>query len=119
MSDRARLFRIYGGQVIDVDLPTLVPLITAKSATRIVTVLLITFTPAMAGSGTLSFLDSLTNRVIGVMTLMPQALGAGSNSLTLDFGSGTPLRAGANLILSETYGMPTGRVHLEAVQKGR
>lgn len=119
-SDVARLYRIYGGSVVDVDLPLATPiLITAKGPEKIVTVLGIIFEPSVAGSGTLTFSDSLTGKTICRLVLMPDSLGSGKAELTRTFGaSGTSLSAGANLLLGTTSDVPAGRLHLDAYQKG-
>ncbi len=114
--DYTRSFASYGGQPIDVDLPTVSPLVTAKSATRIITVIKISFMPSTYEASTVSFLDSISGKSIGSMTI-PATAPSGSNTFVLDWGPvGTKLTAGANLLIA---GNATGRLHIEAVQKGR
>jgi len=116
--DYSRLYRTYGGSLVDIDLPTAQPILIApRAANRIITVLYITFTPTVYTGTTLTFIDSLTTNVIGTITVPAQPLtSVGEQMLYIDFGaSGTPLSVGASLLLG---GSSTGRLHIEAYQKG-
>lgn len=110
----------YGLSVVDIDLPTLSILILAKSATRIVCVQRITFTPTVYSGTTITFVDSVTLKSIGrldVPLVPPSATDNGSHGMYLDWGpTGTKLSIGANLIIG---GNGNGRLHIEAYQKGR
>ena len=121
MSDHSRLYRTYGGDVVDKDLPLADPvLIAADSATKRVCVLEIEFTPSTYTACVLAFIDSLTDQRIGTLTLPADGPGVveGSNQFTLTFGpSGTKLSAGADLLLGVVSGSATGRLHIEACQK--
>lgn len=107
---------IYGQGAVDVNLPTFSPtVVTAKSATRIVVVQKIVFTPTVYAAATLSFSDSLTGVVIGVITV-PATAGP---VVVLDYGLGTKLSTGASLNYNVSANGATGRLHIESVQKGR
>lgn len=121
MSDYSRLYRIYGGNVVDRDLPTVEPLlIEADSATKRICLLEATFAPSTYVAGVLALIDSETGRAIGTLTIPEGGPGVveGANQYTLDFGpSGTKLTAGADLLLSIVSGGVVGRLHIEACQK--
>lgn len=113
-NDYSRIFRVYGRSGADLDLPSVTPvLIAAASATKRIRVLFISFTPSSsATTGTLTFLDSLTGKAIGALTVSPTT----ANQLALDFGqAGIKLSPGAHLLLGITGGA-IGRLHVDAVQ---
>jgi len=118
--DYTRVIPIYGMNIVDEDLPTIdTLLIAAKSATRVICVQRITFVPIQYFDATLSFIDTVTNKSIGNIVVPASGPSLGRNMYYLDFGPrGTPLSAGANLILGVTGGA-VGRLHIEAFQKGR
>ena len=117
--DYTRNWKIYGASIVDVTLPSNVsPLITARAANRMITVQRITFTPSVWSGTTLSFVDSLTGIEIGHLDIPPSnpTLAGDTNMLYIDYGpTGTKLSPGANLLLG---GGGTGRLHIEAYQKG-
>lgn len=120
--DYERYVPVYGMSITDVDLPTANPiLIAAKSPSRIVTVQRITFVPAVYVQATLTFSDSVTGTIIGtfdVPATKPQA-GDSSDMLFLEYGpTGTKLAAGSNLLIGVTANGASGRLHIEAYQKG-
>ena len=126
-SDYTQLWRIYGASNADIDLPTILPLLTAKSATRIIRVQRIMFAPtiyapSVYSAGVISFVDSISGLSIGTLTIPGTAPSSGFDMFQLDFGpKGTPLTVGANLLLGViTPGSaPTGRLHIDAYQAGR
>jgi hypothetical protein len=116
--DYGRFQPIYGMSIVDVDLPQVGPLITAKAANRSIAVQRIQFEPSTWNGATLSFYDSVTLVQIAslyVPTVEP-TIGDASSSLNVDLGpTGTKLAPGSNLAMS---GSATGRLHIEAYQKG-
>ena len=121
MSDYGRLYRTYGGNVVDVQLPTAEPLlIEAASTTKRICLLEATFTPSEYTTCVLAFVDSVTNEIVGTITVPDGGPGVveGSNQFVLKWGpSGAKLSAGANLLLSIVSGGAAGRLHIEACQK--
>lgn len=119
-SDFGRLARTYGLTKVDIDLPTANDnLIVAKGPLRIVTVLYIAFFPSTYSGTTLTFSDSVTGVVIGVLTIPAAApqTGNGNGFIDIDYGpNGTPLSPGATLVLG---GTGAGRLHIDAYQKGQ
>ena len=113
--------RTYGIQAFDLDLPSAVTHVAvAKNPGRSVCVQKIRFTPTAYAQSTLSFSDSLTGVIIGVIwipTTAPQ-LGDSSNEMDLDWGpEGTRLSVGADLVLAVSINGATGRLHIESYQK--
>jgi hypothetical protein len=117
--DYGRFQPIYGMSIVDTDVPgSISPLITAKAPNRIVTVQKIVFSPSVWTGTILSFLDSVTLIQIGSLSIptVEPAVGDGNDMLFLDFGpTGTQLAPGSNLLMG---GTGTGRLHIEAYQKG-
>lgn len=112
--------RIYGLNCLDVQLPTPSNILVApRATTRVIVVRSISFAPSVYVSGTIQFRNSLTNEIIGTLTI-PATLGLGADVLRLDFGSrGTALTAGANLVLGTLPQGAAGRLHVESYQKFR
>ena len=121
MGDYSRLYRSYGGSVVDRQLPTAEPvLIEADSTTKRVCVLEVAFTPSEYTACVMAFIDSETNESIGSITVPDggPSVVEGTNQFKLKFGpSGTKLSAGAHLLLSIVSGGAAGRLHIEACQK--
>lgn len=112
--------RIYGLNSLDVQLPTVSNILVApRSATKVIVVRYITFSPSTNVPGTLVFKNSLTGETIGTLTI-PSVLGAGQDQLRLDYGvRGTALTVGASLVLGTLPAGAAGRLHVESYQKFR
>lgn len=103
----------YGANNADVQLPTIaVFLVTAQSTKCTVHVQRIVFTPATFTGATLSFVDSISGKVVGTIVVPPTA--ATGNPAPLDFGAqGIALCKGAHLLLG---GSANGHLHVDAYQ---
>lgn len=122
LGDYARFQPIYGMSILDIDTPVVQPiLITAKGAARRICVQRLVFVPSVYTACVIAFLDSLTMLSVGNLSIPafnPSTSGE-TNSFSLDFGpTGTMLSAGANLLLAAVPGCASGRLHIEAYQKG-
>lgn len=118
--DLDRIRRCYGINSKDVDLPTASNiLVLARATTRIIVLLGATFAPSVYVAGTIQLVDSLTNKVVGVLTI-PPTTGMGVDQVRLTYDTvGTALSTGANLVLGTLPAGATGRLHIETYQKGR
>lgn len=113
------VYRTYGGSVVDLNLPLVTSvLIAAKSTTTKICVQRIVFVPTTYIASVLTFLDSLTGVKVAQITVPDSAVNQ-DDLWPVDFGErGTPLSAGASLVLGTTNGA-VGRLHIDAYQKGR
>lgn len=93
-------------------------LVAVKSASQRIYVQRIRYAPSACIVGTvLSFIDSLTLKSLGKMTILPPALGSGTDEYTLDYGSnGFPLSTGASLTLAVLSGGVNGSLKVSAYQ---
>jgi hypothetical protein len=123
--------RIYGIQLVDIDLPYASNAVVvnkgsnvnAQGATvqRSICVQKIRYTPSTWAQSTLTFSDSLTNTVIGIIWVPAAApqIGDSSDEMDLEWGpGGTKLSPGANLNLAVSANGAIGRLHIESYQKG-
>ena len=112
----------YGINSADFNLPTFpITLVPAKGPNRLVCIQQILFWPNMWAQSTLTFSDSLSGFVIGILNVpaTPPQVGDSSNGLFLTFlPTGTLLSAGAGLNMSVSINGASGRLHLETYQKG-
>src|ERR1700674_1876096 len=120
--DVSREWTIYAGSLVDVDLPTINPvLVTAHRPGVAVGVQRIVFSPNVYVAAVLSFFDSLTNVVIATLQVpaAEPALGDESDAIYVDFGPhGTLLSVGGSLNFSVTANGASGRLHVDAYQHG-
>lgn len=116
--DYGRFQPIYGLSLVDVDLPTVQPiLIQAKGPLRKITVQRIVFSPTVYVTATMTFLDNVTGAVIATFSI-PNVQPQDVLAYMVDFGpTGTTLAAGSHLQLG-VVGGAAGRLHIEAYQKG-
>lgn len=113
----------YGLNSVDFDLPTFpTTIVQSKGPTRRISIQAVTFWPNTWAQTTLTFSDSLTGTVIGILNIpaTPPQVGDGSNGIFVSFiPTGTLLSPGAGLNLVISINGATGRLHLETYQKGQ
>ncbi len=113
----------YGLNSIDIDLPTFpTTIVAAKGPTRRVCIQSLIFWPNVWIQSTLTFSDSITGTVIGVINIptTPPQVGDGSSSIFVVFTpTGTLLSLGAGLNITVSVNGLAGRLHLETYQKGQ
>lgn len=119
--DSEQLKRIYGLNVLDVDVPAVNDnVVVAKGPARIIVLVRVWFAPSSYAAATLTLSDSVTGKAVATITVPASApqVGDGASSDYIEYGANdTALSPGANLVLGVS-GTAAGRLHLETVQKG-
>lgn len=114
---------IYGWNSIDIDIPYAFQMIVVpKNPLKRICIQSIVFWPNIWAQTSMSFSDSITGVVIGILNIpaQPPQIGDGSNGIQVHLApTGTKLNVGAGLNLTLTpFNGASGRLHLETYQKG-
>ncbi len=121
--DYTRIVPIYGQQNLDLDLPSIMnPVVSVKGGpmSQRLNIQQIVFMPSAYAAATITFSDSLTGKVIGIISVPATQPAGPAVPFELDYTSrGTALSLGANLNMSVSAGGAAGRLHIASYQTPR